>query len=150
MAASWGKTILTWAMAFVLAVSLMPALPSRAHAAPAATDAPGAASGSSLTAGDADGLSATDDWLDGLRFGTRTDPTDERFVGYELEPEFSSEVHEYTLYVPDTESGVYGLGNSLLAGGAVSSGADSVYAAYTDQRGMVQEGNLGAYGQSGN
>ena len=93
--------------------------------------------------------SATNDWLGELRFGTRTDPSDERFAGYELEPELDAAVHEYTLYVPDTEGGIYAWGTSLLASSTTSMSTDAVYAAFTDSRGNEQDVNLGAYGSSG-
>lgn len=146
--------LLSWVVAFVLAFSLVPCpTPAFAEDAGGAAPASGLVAGDGdlpLTAGPADDTSATDDWLGELRFGTRFDSSDERFRSYDLEPEFDPEVHEYTLYVPDTESGIYAYGMSLLASGGSAATSDATYAAFTDTRGTPQEVNLSAYGTNGN
>ena len=63
-------------------------------------------------------------------------------VIYKTVPDFSPEIHEYTLYLPDFTKGIYGLG--------VSSYSEPVLSTYVNHNGERESVNLNAYAKYGN
>lgn len=72
----------------------------------------------------------TDNWMEELSFW-KTGVRGKEGHPYELIPEFSPEIHEYTMYVPDYESSVYGYAVSALATEDTIEKEEAVYASYT-------------------
>ena len=87
--------------------------------------------------------SATDDWLGSLTFynGSSADTADQ----YELTPAFEPDTHEYTLFVPDTEAGVYVYGTSQIATASSYLNSGGTYIRYTDVRGEERDVNASLY-----
>ena len=84
----------------------------------------------------------TDDWLEQLSFHSISS-----HIGgfdYPIEPEFSPEVHEYTLYFPDYLKGIYGLATSMLAP------SRPVYSKFVSHKGEDTEVNLAQYAKFDN
>lgn len=100
--------------------------------------------------GEEEDTSETDDWLSELIFynGSTADTAEQ----YELVPYFEPEQHEYTLFVPDTESGIYAYGISSLAQSRDYTTSGGTYVTYTDTRNNEQEINASMYweGRNGN
>ena len=83
----------------------------------------------------------SDDWLEQLKFAAHSIYSDGDAL-YRLSPEFSPEIHEYTLYFPDFAKGIFGLG--------VSQYSEPVMSSFTDCKGEKEAVNLNAYVKYGN
>ena len=87
--------------------------------------------------------SATDDWLGELCFynGSKSDMADK----FELAPSFDPSEHEYTLYIPDRDAGIYAYGISSIGSPKSYTTSDGTYIRYTDTRGNQQDVNASMY-----
>ena len=92
--------------------------------------------------------SATDDWLSQLIFynGSTSDTAEQ----YEMVPYFEPEQHEYTLYIPDTEAGIYAYCISQIAQSKDYTTSGGTYITYTDTRNHEQEINASMYWEDRN
>ena len=105
------------------------------------TDKNNSATDSGKDADSEDATKDSDDWLEQLSFASRTTMS-EGDVIYKTVPDFSPEIHEYTLYLPDFTKGIYGLG--------VSSYSEPVLSTYVNHNGERESVNLNAYAKYGN
>ena len=98
--------------------------------------------------GETEDTSATDDWLSQLIFynGSTSDTAEQ----YELVPYFEPEQHEYTLYIPDTEAGIYAYGISQIAQSKDYTTSSGTYITYIDTRNHEQEINASMYWEDRN
>lgn len=82
----------------------------------------------------------TDDWLEQMKFGSSSFGSSA--LPYPTVPEFSPEIHEYTLYFPDYLKGIYNLSTSIFS--------ENVMAYFKDCNGKDESVILNAYAKYGN